>query len=250
MNTSPIWQNLLDELMRWHDAGMVARLWLRDDDAVAPTAALERLLDITGRHALAVTVAIIPAASGPALAARLAETPNAIPVVHGWRHMNHALPPARKQELGPDRPRCDVLSDLSHAIHRMVELYGDRLLPLLVPPWNRMDQSLLPLLSDLGYIGVSGFRSHPASGGCPVVNTQIDIIDWRATRGGRDHAVLAAELAEELAAARPIGGAIGILTHHLDHDEVCWSFLERLFELTGAHPACRWLDPASLIGKT
>ena len=250
MNTSPVWQGLLDELARWHDIGLLARLWLRDDDAIVPTAALDRLLDISARYAAPVTVAIIPAASGPALAGRLAEARHAVPVVHGWRHLNHAPPPEKKQELGVHRPVSAVVSDMSLALDRMTELYGDRLLPLLVPPWNRIDQSLLPLLPDLGYAGVSGFRDQPAAGDIPVINTHVDIIDWRGTRGGRDHAVLAAELTEELAAARPAGGAVGILTHHLDHDETCWSFLEKLFEITGAQPACRWLDPASLISKS
>jgi peptidoglycan/xylan/chitin deacetylase (PgdA/CDA1 family) len=250
MNPSPAWQDLRDELTRWRDAGGVARLWLRDDDAVAPTTALERLLDISARHAAPVTLAIIPAATGPVLAGRLAEARHAVPVLHGWRHMNHAPPQEKKQELGVHRPQRDVVTDLSDALRRMTALYGERLLPLLVPPWNRMDQGLLPLLSEIGYIGVSGFRDHPAAGECPVINTHVDIIDWRAGRGGREHGALAAELAEQLAAARPAGAAVGILTHHLDHDETCWSFLERLFEITGAHPACRWLDPVSLLSKT
>jgi hypothetical protein len=249
MTPAAVWQKLLDELTRWQDAGQVARLWLRDDDAVVPSAALEHLLEISARYAVPAAIAIIPAATGPAMASRMAEARHAVPVVHGWRHVNHAPPQEKKQELGAHRPRPDVVTDLSDAIQRMMALFGERLLPLLVPPWNRIDQTLLPMLPELGYIGVSGYRGHPAGGELPVLNTHVDIIDWQTTRRGGDHAALAAELARQLAAARPIGAAVGILTHHLDHDETCWSFLERLFEITGAHPACRWSEPASLISR-
>ena len=41
--------------------------------------------------------------------------------------------------------------------------------------------------------------------------------------------------------------AIGVLAHHLVHDEVAWLFLERLLELTAANPACRWASCRDLI---
>ena len=40
------WPDLIAELDRWEEAGQVATLWWRDDDAVAPTARLDRLLSI------------------------------------------------------------------------------------------------------------------------------------------------------------------------------------------------------------
>jgi hypothetical protein len=35
---------------------------------------------------------------------------------------------------------------------------------------------------------------------------------------------------------------IGVLTHHLVHDEKAWTFLETLFAATVGHPACDWKD--------
>ncbi|MDZ4135094.1 MAG: glycosyl transferase family 28, partial [Paracoccaceae bacterium] len=71
-------------------AGNPARFWLRDDDAVAPTGALDRLLDMTGAQGVPLTLAVIPAPSGAQLAARLAQEAGVIVAVHGWSHQNHA----------------------------------------------------------------------------------------------------------------------------------------------------------------
>ncbi len=52
MIDSTIREPLYRELQRWRDAGRVARLWLRDDDAIEPTAALERLLAETKNYGI------------------------------------------------------------------------------------------------------------------------------------------------------------------------------------------------------
>ena len=49
MSASTIWEPLAEELERWRLAGRRADFWLRDDDAVEPTAELDRLLGLT-RH--------------------------------------------------------------------------------------------------------------------------------------------------------------------------------------------------------
>ena len=46
MTEDPIWQPLQAELARWIHASRSAKFWLRDDDAVEPTAALDRLIGL------------------------------------------------------------------------------------------------------------------------------------------------------------------------------------------------------------
>ena len=38
------WSPLTKELSLWSKAGLAPQLWLRDDDAIAPSEALDRLL--------------------------------------------------------------------------------------------------------------------------------------------------------------------------------------------------------------
>ncbi|KXF74920.1 polysaccharide deacetylase [Paramesorhizobium deserti] len=239
------WQLLHDELDRWSDAGRVADFWLRDDDAAEPTAALDRLLDLTGDYAVPVTLAVVPAFTGEALAARLARAQHALVAVHGWAHENHASGSEKKQELGPHRPRDVVLEELARGLGVITKLHGARVIPMLVPPWNRIDIGLVPELGRLGFEALSVFGP-PKPAPIRLVNSNIDVMDWHGTRGCRDHAVLVGEIVAQLKRAFAGGDPVGLLTHHLVHDEAVCSFMERLFEVTSRN-GVRWRSPREIL---
>jgi len=243
-----IWQPVQDELARWRDAGLTADLWLRDDDAFKPSPRLDRLIALTAEFGIPVALAIIPAEARPALAERLAWETHIHPVVHGWSHANHAPSWQKKQELGPHRPRAAVLNDLAAGFRRLSELHGERLVPMLVPPWNRIDPTLLDDLPALGFSALSTFGNQLHSRpGLAVVNTHVDIVDSHAGHVCRDHAWLVATLARELAAARASGGRpVGILSHHMVSDDEAFRFLRDLFTAT---PPSRvsWRAPSELL---
>ncbi len=243
-----VWQPVQDELARWREMGLTADLWLRDDDASKPSPRLDRLIALTAEFGIPVTMAIIPAQAGPAIAERLARETHFYPVVHGWSHANHAPSGQKRQELGPHRPRAAVLNDLAAGFTRMSEFHGERFVPMLVPPWNRIDPALLDDLPALGFRALSTFgnklHSRP---GLVVVNTHLDIVDSHAGNACRDHAWLAATLAKELAAARASGGRpVGILSHHMVSDDEAFRFLRDLF--TVAPPGrVSWRAPSELL---
>lgn len=247
MTSDMVWQPLRAELARQAEAKGNVCLWLRDDDAVKPSAALQTLVDLAGDFAVPIAVAAIPARSSPALARFLGNAWHATPVVHGWRHDNHAPETQKKEELGDHRPLDAVLSDLSVALIRMTELFGDRLVPMLVPPWNRINANILPHLCELGYRALSCYGTVRAAASVPVFNTHVDLIDWRASRRSRDHASLVRDLVMHIRHEAPAGGRVGILTHHLAHDEEAWTFLRDLFRVTRGFDSCRWLSAADLI---
>ncbi|GAB4190076.1 MAG: polysaccharide deacetylase family protein [Thalassobaculales bacterium] len=209
------------------------RLWWRDDDAVADTPALRRLLAIAGRAGIRVGVAVVAGRAEPGLVPALA---GHRPLVHGWLHANHAPAGTKKSEFCAGRPE----DDLRAALARMAGLFGPALVPALVPPWNRIDATLARALPGLGYRGLSTFGLWRAEGGPRLqVNTHVDIIDWHGTRGFAGDRVLA-----ELAGRAAKGESTGVLTHHLVHDEAAWAFLERLAGV----PGIAWDDPAALLG--
>jgi hypothetical protein len=247
MTPDEIWQPLAAELARWRQAGRVTDFWLRDDDAIEPTAALDRLLALTASHAVPVALAVIPAHTGAPLAERLVREGHVTVAVHGWSHGNHAPHGEKKQELGPQRPRETVLGELSQGRVRLERLHAGRFTPLLVPPWNRIDVDLLPHLAGIGYSALSVFGA-PKPGPIRLLNSTVDIMDWRSGRGGRDHAALVAEIVAQLETAfRGEGHPVGLLGHHLVHDKVAWAFLDRLFEVTAASGACRWRSLGELL---
>lgn len=250
MTQESLWQPLQDELMQWRQAGLTASLWLRDDDAIEPTPALDRLIGLTRDFGVPVALAIIPARTGPALAHRLGTEKHIHPVVHGWSHANHAPAPEKKQELGNHRPRAAVLDDLASGLARLRGLHGDNLTSMLVPPWNRIDPALLDDLPALGFTGLSAFGHKLASTPrLAVVNTHVDIVDSRAGNRCRDHGMLVTALTEELKDARDAGGRpVGVLSHHLVSDEDAVRFLRDLFATAAQSSAIRWCTPGGLLG--
>ncbi|MBA8879396.1 polysaccharide deacetylase family protein [Phyllobacterium myrsinacearum] len=249
MTDDPIWQPLQAELARWIHANRSARFWLRDDDAVEPTDALDRLLQLAGESKVPLTLAVIPAHTGEPLVKRLESERWVSVAVHGWSHENNAPKDRKKQELGPDRPRALVLEQLQDGCRLLAKLHPIRFVPVLVPPWNRIDPALLPYLGDCGFqaLSVFGAAKKPANS-LPAVNTHVDLMDWHGTKGCRDHAELVAAIVTELR-QRFDGSSepIGILTHHLVHDESAWAFLKKLFQVVAKTPGGRWLSINELM---
>lgn len=246
MSTDDPWRPLIAELDGWKARGQPALFWLRDDDAVVPSAALDRLLDATGRFSIPLTLAVIPEKTGSLLTNALDRWPHVSVALHGWSHRNHAPSGQKNQELGPHRPIDEMLAELHAGVGRLSRLHGARFVPLLVPPWNRIDPTLLPHLGGIGLSALSVFGPEQP-GPIRSVNCHVDLIDWRGTRGGRDPATLIAEIIARLRGCGPGGGPVGVLTHHLVHDEAAWGFLDELFACTTQHPACRWVPIAEIL---
>ncbi|NTF33141.1 polysaccharide deacetylase family protein [Rhizobium skierniewicense] len=230
---------LLETLDDFASKNIVADVWLRDDDATQPSPALDRLIDLSEQYRVPMTLAVIPEPTGEALAQRLESMTGIDVAVHGWAHRNHARPDEKKKELGLHRPLATVLGELQTALTKLRSLHGARCIPMMVPPWNRIDQTIAAHLPQAGYEALSVYGPE-TSGSIPLLNTHIDVIDWRGTRGGKDHDLLFAETAMRMRQAQETGGMTGILTHHLDHDDSVWAFLDSLFTLTANHPGCRW----------
>lgn len=249
------WPELSRELDAWQRAGLRASLWWRDDDAVAPSAALERLLDLAMETEVPLALAVIPARATLGLAERLTRAARPVRVLqHGFAHLDHAAAGAKKIELGGARPRAAVLEELSRGRALLAALFDDSAGTVLVPPWNRIAEDLLPALPALGYRGLSTFRPRGAAQAAPglaQVNTHVDILRWRPSRGFVGEAAALSALVGHLAARR--GGAAdpaeptGLLTHHLVHDAAAWAFLARVLRQLSAHPAVRFLTAEAVF---
>jgi peptidoglycan/xylan/chitin deacetylase (PgdA/CDA1 family) len=241
---------LTEELDRWHDGGRTARLWLRDDDAVEPTAALERLIELLRAHAVPCLLAAIPMLATPELAERTAEEPLLTVGMHGVRHANHA-PPGRKTEETPSERGLDrIRSDWAQARERLVSLFGPAAGVCYVPPWNRIGREAAALLPELGFQALSGFGPRPLGASPQLIelNTHVDLMDWRGGRVGRQEGDIAADMTQALGQARADGWRpVGLLAHHLVHDAAAWEALDTVLNLCARHPAARWCVPAELL---
>jgi hypothetical protein len=245
--TDDPWAALGVELDRWREAGEVARFWLRDDDAVLPTPELDRLVMLSDRYSIPMTLAVIPLDTDEALARSLDAHPSVNVAVHGWSHRNFAGAGEKKEELGAHRSGAVVLSELKAGFDRLAALYPDTFTGVLVPPWNRIAAGLIPELEGLGFRALSVFGQEK-QGPIPLVNTHADIMDWHGTRGARADAAIIADILKRLSEMRMSGSTMGLLTHHLVHDAAAWSFIDRLFAFTAAHPGCAWAPLGEIVG--
>ena len=244
-----LWQPVAAALEEHSRLGVSPQFWLRDDDASCPAGALDRLIELTARFRIPVALAIIPASTGEDLAARLGPHSHAVPIVHGWAHKNHAGIGEKKQEFGTHRSLAEMQNELKRGLETMNKLYPDRLVPMFVPPWNRIAPELIGCLDDAGYSALSRFGPPdvPIADGIANINTHVDIMDWRGGKTCKDHEVLTRLLAEALTQSLAGGRyPIGILTHHLVHDEAAWNFLENLFSFAQSQ---RWLSAEELVGQ-
>ena len=220
--------------MRALDAALERRapvLWWRDDDALAPTPALDRLLSLTGEVGAPLTLAVIPEGATEALARRLEGTDVAV-AVHGLAHRNHAPEGEKKAEFGAHRPLDALHADAARGRARIEALFGARALPLFVPPWNRMAEGFDPGTA------VSAYGRRAPGGG--RLDTHWDPVDWRGSRSWDGRSV------GRLAALMDDPAPIGLLTHHLMHDEALWEGIAALVRHLTARGA-RWAAPRDLI---
>lgn len=238
---------LLQELDAWTERR--ADFWWRDDDAVAPTPALQPLLDLTRHSSVPVVLAVVPFGATAALAERTARLPLVRIWQHGIRHYNTARPPAKKQELTLASPQS--LCDLVTGRARLRSLFGPQFQPALVPPWNRIDASFLPHLAKSGFRGLSTFKPRQqlsAAPGVSQINTHVDLMFWRPNPIFRGPSACVADICTHLAAKRS-GHAdntepTGVLSHHNVMNIEAWDFLADLFAATKNHPSCHWVIPA------
>jgi hypothetical protein len=253
--TADPWDRLAAELDRWAAAGRTATFWWRDDDAVAATPALDRLLALRKALSVPLTLAVIPEPAEPPLADRLAAEPDITVAQHGFAHRNHAPEGAPKRELG-DRALAEVTGELQDGWRRLASLFPAAR-PVMVPPWNRIDGSVTAALPALGYRGLSTFAARvrrEAQPGLVEANTHIDIVDWPGTRRFVGDGAAIGAAAAHLAARREGVPGIdrdeptGLLTHHLAHDEPCWEFVNRFVARSQTHPAVRWIDADEAFG--
>lgn len=246
------WADLQSELEAWEASDRVATFWWRDDDAVSATGALDHLLRIAAGTPL--SLAVIPGrvaeADAVELAGRLAGCEGVNLLQHGWMHINHAPPTAKKAELGEHRPIAAILAELAIGWQRLAGLFGGLALPVLTPPWNRIASMLPPLLPQAGYLGLSSAgprASREPIAGLIQVNTHADLVAW-PSHAFVGVAVALGRIVGHLRARRcgsvDAGEPTGLLTHHLVHDDDTGSFIARLLAVTRRHPASRWIGAA------
>jgi hypothetical protein len=255
--TTAGWSDLVDEFDQWGEAGRAATLWWRDDDAVAASCRLDRLVSIADD--VPISLAVVPATVDRELAAwityssRSRQAARLSVLQHGWCHTSRAID-GKKNEFPAERSCHAVRSELTAGRNLLTDFFGARALPVLAPPWNRFAPRFLPLLATCGLRAISLIKPRrtcwPAAG-VTEVNVHIDLVAWAGDRGFIGEAAALAGIVGHLRARRygevDSEEPTGILTHHLVQNETTDAFLCRLVAITKEHPAARWLNAVEVF---
>jgi len=244
------WQDIDEELNAWSNAGRMAQFWWRDDDASQVTPALDRLVNLSNRYRIPLVLAVIPSRLQADLPQRLNAEAGVSVIQHGFSHQNHAPAGKKSSEYPASRDIGEMIADVADGWSRLSSFkYLEK---AFVPPWNRIAEAVSGNLAERGYLGVSTFGPRTNSGRT-FVNTHVDIIDWRGHRGfvGEDKALdqVLKHLRNKRLGHCDTDEPTGLLTHHLDHDEDCWNYLETFFDWTRNRHAIEWLSAKQVFGR-
>jgi hypothetical protein len=235
------WRELHAALDERNRAGRPVQFWWRDDDASAPSPALERAVGLSKKHAIPLALAVIPQEATPQLFDALHEGVTVLQ--HGTDHRNRAAAGEKKTEYPAAEPAEAALARISSGMANLRGVSG--FMPVLAPPWNRIRKDLVDKLPSLGIRGISAYgpqKSREPAPGLRQVNTHVDVVAWRRGRHFVGEAQALALALENLSNEGPLGW----LTHHAVHDAATWDFLERLFTLKDV----RWLSAAEAFSYT
>jgi hypothetical protein len=241
--------HLRSELDAWASAGLMAKFWWRDDDAISDTPQLQRLLGIAGDAGVVVGLGIVPERATSSLIG-LAATGRCCFWQHGWGHRFYTA-----GEFGEERAIELMVRDAYLGQQALDSLLGrDGWQRVFVPPNHMLSVPFKSLVPGLGYLGLSaGVPLTPRLAHVVEVNAEVDVMDWPNKRLLSESAIcdmLVEQLRQRRGGAVPVDRPVGILTHHLVLDDGAWDLIRRLVATLHAHRAVDLVPADSLfMGK-
>ncbi len=250
------WSELEAELSLWAGAGEVPTFWWRDDDAQAPTGDLDRLIALSERFDAAMHLAVVPADIDPGLAERLRASPGVYATQHGFAHINHEARGTGASEVGQTRELALQEADMREGWRRMVAAELPNLVPVFVPPWNRIADKTVQILPRLGYVALSNFYLRPNPSpvkGLLHFNAHIDPIRWKegAKFAGTEKTLeqCVVHLRQRRTGEAEKAEPTCFCTHHLQTDEPTWAFSEALMDRLTHGGRTKWTTLPQLIAE-
>jgi hypothetical protein len=203
------------------------QFWWRDDDAEVSSPALDRLLALSENTGIPVALAVIPGHLKPSLSARLTTTNDVDVLVHGWIHKNHAPKGEPATEYPPSRHIDDVRDELARSLAVLHEAFPKKVLPVFVPPWNRLPVKFEGLLVECGFEGLSSAPGNrlpnPGMANLRRAHCDLNIVATPSAGCGADIKGAAVVAKSIRAGAR---GPFGVVTHHKLFDGATWELCE------------------------
>ncbi len=226
-------------------------LFFRADDIGAGGWAFHALCQLFRHHNIPLALAVVPAwLTGTRAEQLFAAAPLEEPLwgwhQHGWRHMN-CQPTGEKSEFGEQRPAEKQCRDICLGLKKMTQIFGERLVPVFTPPWNRLPISTLRILQELNFKAVSMTKPFPSTIkpgiGLKNLRIQLDLHTRKAKDGRADFLHLLDELSNLLTKKEPVG----IMLHHQRMPLFAFEFLNELLHCFKHKVRARFSSFADLL---
>lgn len=231
-----------DELSLWADVGRPCQLWWRDDDARGPTPEFARLMLLSNRYEVPLLAGVVPTTEAAGLKDVLA--PKVWVAQHGVDHRNHVRA-GRPNQFTRTQSKEEIRELLLEVKARLDLL--PRRLPIYIPPWNTITPALVPAAAGAGFTVMSAFgRALRQTGPLLRADTHVDILRWAPRAKFHGVSYCLHRLTRHMRRRRRSGHwsqPIGLLSHHLVHDQQMWSFLEDFLVHTSARRGISWVSP-------
>lgn len=255
MNYEPsaLWRKVPEDVERrleecFSHAPAGTRVFFRADDVGAPGARFRELMEIFRARRAPLSLAVVPvwltATRCPVITKGATDTGLFCWHQHGYRHKNHE-PAGKKMEFGESRSRAEVVADLARGMERLHGLMGPLAVPVFTAPWNRLGETALEVLGELGFCAVSRSKGAkpPAPRKLPDFPVHVDLHTRKEPTPGAGWDALFSELSQALA-----GGLCGVMIHHQRANPAAWEFLDLLAAKAQATPGIETVHLGHLAG--
>jgi hypothetical protein len=240
------WLRLGAELARWRKARRTPLLWWRDDDAFEPSTQLRRLVGHAERAGVPLSLSVIPALLSPELCAWVNRYPSVTVLQHGIDHTD-AGGAEEPTQFDPRQPPHAVAQRLGHGWSALAGFH--RRIPVYVPPWNALTPNVTAAAAMVGLESISAWGA-PAGEG--RIDAHIELMRWGGSPRFAGRGRVLNRLRRALKRRRlqqRWDEPIGLLTHHLVHDDAAWRFLAALLGFEPLKRTARWPGADVLFGR-
>ncbi len=231
----PDWRSRLRDALIKGLSSQRPAVFFRADDIGAGGQAFDALCRLFREHQVPLGLAVVPAWLSSARKEQLLAS---APIheslwgwhQHGWRHVNWQRT-GKKSEFGEQRPLEKQWRDILNGQQKMQGIFGEHLIPVFTPPWNRLSLQTLKILQQLGFKAVSldGPLPRGAKGPAPLKNLRVslDLHTRKSKDPSEDFENLLVELPGALSKREPVG----VMLHHHRMTLFAFQFLHELLSL-------------------
>jgi peptidoglycan/xylan/chitin deacetylase (PgdA/CDA1 family) len=247
------WTNRLSDALERGSANQAPTVFFRADDVGAGGQAFEALCILFRSFQVPLAMAVVPSWLSSVRQKQLFESAPLSEKLwgwhqHGWRHVNWQKT-GKKSEFGEHRPFERQWRDIWQGQQKMKEIFGDNLLPIFTPPWNRMSNATLKVLQELNFKGISLAGSTPRGFRPPPTLKKIRVHLDLHTRKGRDGDSDFDGLLEELAILIGRREPFGVMIHHHRMTAFAFQFLHALLYFLRQRVHAQFLSFKEILEK-